>query len=500
MIPWSKLCRAGAKNQRALQEHLLQKLLRERIPYSPFYRKLFEREEIAFHKIKTLADFRRVPFTTKADLLSTVDEPEKYKQFILQPNETLLRAHLSLREKLKLLEERLLHGRESARRTLFHEYYPVFLTFTTGRSAAPLAFAYTQHDLDILQLSGLRLIDVMGIPQAARTVNLFPYAPHLAFWQVTMAGFAAGRMILSTGGGKVLGTAGNAAALARMKANCIIGVPGFVYHVLRHAVTTNMRLPDLQTVVLGAEKVSIEFKQKIAGLCELLGARNVQIFGTYGSTELRMAFAECPGDLNTSTGYHSSPDLVLLECIDPRTGEPAREGDDGELVITPLQGTGSSLLRYRTGDLLKGGLRREPCENCGRTVPRIPSRIDRVSDVTDLKNTKIKGTLVNLADFGYILSGMPEVDEWQVEICKHNGDAFDVDELHLYIAPHNGIMNNNEARPALAEKITNRLRAATELAPNAIYFESLENLLSRIGMESEPKEKRFIDRRGRQAG
>ena len=34
-----------------------------------------------------------------------------------------------------------------------------------------------------------------------------------------------------------------------------------------------------------------------------------------------MAFAECPTDPEHSSGYHSSPDLALLECVDPKTGK-----------------------------------------------------------------------------------------------------------------------------------------------------------------------------------
>jgi phenylacetate-coenzyme A ligase PaaK-like adenylate-forming protein len=451
---------------------------------------MFKAHRIDPHKIRTLEDLRRIPFTTKQDLLPSEGEPERHKNFILQPTAESLRETLPMREKLRLLEERILHGKDSARRKVMHDYYPVFLTFTSGRSAQALPFAYTQRDLEILQIAGLRLIDVLGIPETTRTVNLFPYAPHLAFWQVTMAGFAAGRMILSTGGGKVMGTVGNVGAIRRMKASCILGVPGFVYHVLRAAQAMGATLPELETIVLGAEKVPAEFKKKVVAICAAIGAPNVKVFGTYGCTEMRMAFAECPTTVEHSSGYHSSPDLVILECIDPKTGEPAAPGADGELVITPLQGNGSLVFRYRTGDLLRGGLLEGPCPHCRRTVPRIPSRIDRVSEVADLHTTKVKGTLVNLSDFAHVLSGMHEVEEWQVELRKKNDDVFDVDELCVYVALHNGLPPDT-----VADRIRDRLRATTEISPNEIVFEPLDKLLARLGMETEMKERRIVDRR-----
>src|SRR4030095_2802329 len=129
-------------------------------------------------------------------------------------------------------------------RALQREYYPVFLTFTTGRSAAPVPFVYTQHDLELLQVAGLRLVDVMGLPQNTRTVNLFPYAPHLACWQVTMAGIAAGQLILGTGGGKVMGTAGNVGAILRLRANVVIGVPGFIYQMMQLPPADGAKQPE----------------------------------------------------------------------------------------------------------------------------------------------------------------------------------------------------------------------------------------------------------------
>ena len=138
---------------------------------------MFKAHRIDPHKIRTLEDLRRIPFTTKQDLLPSEGEPERHKNFILQPTAESLRETLPMREKLRLLEERILHGKDSARRKVMHDYYPVFLTFTSGRSAQALPFAYTQRDLEILQIAGLRLIDVLGIPETTRTVNLLPLRP-----------------------------------------------------------------------------------------------------------------------------------------------------------------------------------------------------------------------------------------------------------------------------------------------------------------------------------
>ena len=96
------------------------------------------------------------------------------------------------------------------------------------------------------------------------------------------------------------------------------------------------------------------------------GARNVYIFGTYGFTEARTAWAECPTENHLSSGYHLYPDKEIFEIIDPATGEVKDDDEDGELVYTSLDSRASVMLRYRTGDIVKGGITHEPCPYCGR--------------------------------------------------------------------------------------------------------------------------------------
>src|SRR5207302_5822236 len=105
------------------------------------------------------------------------------------------------------------------------------------------------------------------------------------------------------------------------------------------------------------------------------------VLATYGFTEAKMAFAECPFPENEKpSGYHTFPDLGIVEIIDPKTGEPVANGEPGEIVFTPLAARGSVVLRYRTGDCIDGGIVFEKCPHCGRRWPRLVGRITRRSD------------------------------------------------------------------------------------------------------------------------
>ncbi|MCA8952921.1 MAG: AMP-binding protein [Planctomycetes bacterium] len=479
-------------SQRALQDHLLQRYVREYVyPFSPFYRRLFDEHGVRPGQIRSVDDLRRLPLTSKRDLLATDDDPQRFKKFILQPDPASIKAAWPLGKKLPLLWQKWTHGAGVVRRAIQREFSPCFMTFTTGRSAEPVPFFYSPHDIQNLHETGARLVDVMALDRDFRIANVFPYAPHLAFWQVFFAGQETGMMVLSTGGGKVMGSTGDLRALTRLRADALIGVPGYVYHLLRKAASDGLDLSSVRCVVLGAERVPPGLKAKIVELLRRTGSTgDVRVFGTYGFTEARMAFAECPTADNEYTGYHLYPDLAIFEVVDPVSGEVVPEGEDGELVFTPLHARASTVFRYRTGDRVRGGLRWDPCPHCGRTVPRISSDLTRESSVKDLQLLKVKGTLVNLEDCAMLLSGIPEVEEWQIELRKKDDDPLEVDELVVHLAVRDGCPPETTA-----EQVRTVFKSRLEVAPNHFEFLGLDAMLRKIGMETEMKEKRFVDAR-----
>ncbi len=491
MTAWQRLQRLPRSEQRALQDSLLQRYVREYLyPFSPYYRALFDRHGVRPEQLRTVDDLRRVPLSTKRDLLPTADDPQRFKQFVLQPDPASIRAAWPLSKKLPLLWQKWTHGAASVRRRVRDEFAPCFMTFTTGRSAEPVPFFYSAHDIRNLHDTGARLVDVMQLDPEYRIANVFPYAPHLAFWQVFFAGQAAGMMALSTGGGKVMGSSGDLRAITRLRADVLIGVPGYVYHLLRRAVNEGLDLSSIRCVVLGAERVPPGLKDKIVQLLAQAGAGPARVFGTYGFTEARMAFAECPTEDNAYTGYHLYPDLAIFEVVDPETGEVVPDGEDGELVFTPLQARASTVFRYRTGDRVRGGLRCEPCPHCGRTVPRISSDLTRESSLKDLQLLKVKGTLVNLEDCAMLLGSMPEVEEWQIELRKKDDDPLEVDELVVHLA-----VKADCEQEAAAKRVQELFKSSLEISPNQVEFLGLESMLRKIGMETEMKERRFVDAR-----
>jgi phenylacetate-coenzyme A ligase PaaK-like adenylate-forming protein len=475
---------------RRLQAEQLRRHLRTVVlPFSGHYRQMFEERGLSADSFGTLEDLRQVPFTTKTDLLNTPERPTRFRDFIVVPDEKVLGRRPGT------VARALVHGREAVKQGFEAEFRPIFVTFTTGRSAEPTPFFYTQRDLEHLATAGRRVIEVCAARREDRLLNTFPFAPHLAFWLAHYAGTAGGVLTLSSGGGKVMGTEGNIRHLRKFKPDALIGIPTFLYHLLHQAAEEGVHCENLRRIVLGGEKVSEGLRHKLRELAHELGASDVEVLGTYGFTEAKQAWAECPFPHDQpSGGYHLYPDLGIMEVIDPATEEILPPGQPGELVFTPLDARGTVVLRYRTGDYTDGGITYERCPHCGRTLPRLLGNISRRSEVKEMNLDKLKGTLVDFNQLEHVLDDAPHIGAWQVELRKVNDDPLDLDEIILHVQKSNG---GDEGQ--LARELSDRCFERLELHPNRILFHDADEIRRLQGVGTVLKEQKLVDNRpGRQ--
>ena len=196
---WHKLPR---KTLRELQVKQLRAYLRDVVlPFHSHYRKMFSEHGLDWRAIERLEDLQRIPFTSKSDLSGGgANERGNLLSLPIPPSSRAGRPRFFAV---------LLLGAGRARRQLDREFRPIFMTSTTGRSAESVPFVYTAHDLAALRTAGFRLMQLAGANKSDRMLSMFPFAPHLAFWQTHYAGTEFGVFLLSSGGGKTIGTDGN---------------------------------------------------------------------------------------------------------------------------------------------------------------------------------------------------------------------------------------------------------------------------------------------------
>jgi len=260
--------------------------------------------------------------------------------------------------------------------------------------------------------------------------------------------------------------------------------------VLRQAVEEGLQCTNLRRIVLGGEKVAPGTRRKLARLARELGAEKVDVVATYGFTEAKMAWTECPCPRGEQTGYHLYPDLGIVEVVDPKTGIAMPPGEPGEIVFTPLDSRGSVVLRYRTGDLIDGGLVYEPCRHCHRLTPRLVGNISRASEIKTMRFDKIKGTLVDFNILEHVLDDSQHLASWQLELRKHNDDPLELDELILHVQKADSVEDAKCARE-LRRSFIDR----TEIQPNQIVFHDSEEMSQLLGVGAKLKEDKIVDHR-----
>ena len=460
------------------QDALLRRFLRDRVvPFTTHYGAMFRGLGMGADEIRGTGDLVKLPFTSKADLVTP-------KDFVIIPDEKILKHQWST---LKLA---VTHGPGGAKELLERELRPIFMTSTTGRSAAPVPFLFTQHDIERLTEGGIRLMTLCKSDRAWRHINAFPFAPHLAFWQAHYAGTGFGTFLVSSGGGKTMGTDGNVKLLDKINPDAVMAMPTFLYHLLQQGAENGSKWTNLKRLVLGGEKVPAGMRRKLKALCAEMGSPDVAVMSTYGFTEAKIAWTECmPPDNEPASGFHTYPDMAFVEVIDPETGERVPDGQPGEIVVTPLDARGTVVLRYRTGDLIENGITYEPCPHCGRTCPRLLGKISRVSDIRELDIGKLKGTLVDFNRLENLLDDTEGLGAWQIELRKRNDDPLESDQVIVHAVALNG------SASSLQGKIEKRFHDATEFTPNDVILHDWEEMRKLQGVGKELKEKKVVDHR-----
>jgi len=116
---------------------------------------------------------------------------------------------------------------------------------------------------------------------------------------------------------------------------------GYASGLLTLAEYLNDRNDSLSIPIIctGAEVLDDPMRAKIEG------AFNADIFDFYGSREVGNIAWEC----QAHDGMHINDDTIILELID-QNDQPVPDGQEGEVVVTFLDGFDYPFVRYRLGD------------------------------------------------------------------------------------------------------------------------------------------------------
>lgn len=468
-----------------VQERKLRDYIRYQLyPFSPYYHGLFDEKGIDPSSIRTIKDLEKLPLTRKSDIMPDAKNPKRYKDFILQPDPGKIKKHWPRSKLIGLKMKDIIKG--DLAKDLHREYYPTFMIATSGTTGNNVPFMFTERDIKQFSNIYASLTEVTKIDMKWVVLNTFPFAPHLAFIFVYFVNLYLPLRMFHTGGGAVTSTLKTLEVIKQVDANVLIGIPSYVYHLLRKAQEKGVDLSSIKLVATAGEKLTISTRKRITEILKERGASDFKIFDIYGTTEMRDAYPECtPG----SGVYHIHPNMHICEIVDPETGKQKKEGESGALVVTNIDGRGTVVCRFLIGDIFEGGIQYGKCPHCGREGPRLVGPIGRIRDYhRSLELTNVKGTLLNLNTFFDIMPTIDGIDEWQVSIEKRNNDPSDLDVVRIKVAPRKGV-----EKEKLEKEIRDKVNDSIEINPVVDVHYKMDELFEEMG--GKIKVQRIVDTR-----
>jgi phenylacetate-CoA ligase len=240
---------------------------------------------------------------------------------------------------------------------------------SSGTSGKPTIVAYTANDIALFAEVNARALAGMGgtrddIIQVAYGYGLFTGGLGLHYGVEAL-----GAVAVPTSGGNVRA---QVSFLVDLGATGLACTPSFALLLAEHAQAEGvMDQIQLRWGIHGAEPWSESFRQKV----EEAWGGDYQACDVYGLSEVigPGVAAECR---ENKGGLHVMEDHFYPEIVDPETGEPAADGELGELVLTSLTKEAQPVIRYRTRDLTRFVDDECPCGRTSRRIDRFQGRAD----------------------------------------------------------------------------------------------------------------------------
>ena len=376
----------------ALQLERVRALLDEILPRNAFYAR-----KLGQARVESWADFRALPFTTKAEIAEDQARTPPFGTNLTYPLERYVKLHQT--------------------------------SGTTGK--APIRVLDTEASWDWWARCWGHVYRGAGVGVGDRVFFAFSFGPFIGFWAAYEGTRKVGAMTVPGGG---MQTDQRLQVLLDTEVTVLCCTPTYA---LRMAETAERLGLDLAHSSL---KTTLHAGEPGASI-PAVRARIEQAYGARchdhtGMTELGATGFTC----QEQDGVHLIESEFIFEVIDPATQQVLPPGEQGELVATNLGRAGTPLLRYRTGDLAR--IDRTPCR-CGRTFARLAGGIlGRADDMLVVRGVNVFPSAIE-----GVLREFPHVSEFRIEVFEERS----MTELRVLLDPQPG------APPGLAEQVAERL-------------------------------------------
>jgi phenylacetate-CoA ligase len=354
----------------------IQRLLHETLASNPFYgRKLREAGIGDARDFRSIDDIRRLPFTRKQELVDDQDQHPPFGTNLTYPIDRYIRLHQ-----------------------------------TSGTTGRPMRWLDTRESWDWWARCWAAVFCGAGLTASDRVFFAFSFGPFIGFWAAWAGSEKIGILAISGGAQDSYQRLRN---IIDMQVTALCCTPSYALHLAEIAQKDKIDLREsrVQRIIVAGEPGG-----SIPGTKSRIEEEwNAKVTDHTGATEVGAHGFTCVAQ----QGVHLNEGEFLAEVINPRTLEPAEEG---ELVLTNLDRLGSPIIRYRTGDQVR--LNRNVCD-CGRTFARLEGGIiGRIDQMLIVRGVNIFPSSIEA-----IVRSYPQVMEFAVEVDR----VQEMDQLRIQV-------------------------------------------------------------------
>ena len=332
--------KASVDELRALQLQRLKWSLAHAYANSPVYKAKFDEAGVHPDDLQQLSDLSKFPFTTKKDLRDSYP----FGMFAV-PRGQLARIHAS-----------------------------------SGTTGKPTVVGYTLKDIDTWAGVVARSIRASGARPGDLVHISYGYGLFTGGLGAHYGAEKLGLTVVPFGGGQ---TERQIQLIQDFRPDIIMVTPSYMLAIADEVERMGLdpKALSLRLGIFGAEPWTNEMRTAIEA------RMNIDAVDIYGRSEVMG-----PGVANECVETKDGPtiweDHFYPEIIDPDTGEPVPDGQEGELVFTSLTKEALPIIRYRTRDLTR------LLPGTARTMRRMQKITGRSDDMMIIRGVNVFPTQI----------------------------------------------------------------------------------------------------------